>query len=149
MFGLVLGGCNEPNLTFESHLMHDHGDEHGMPSASHSADIHPGAGQIRIDGRVPVGLCPAVRAEMERSPQQLLLHVDIRPPETGKGERCESPHPVAMAEYTATITGLRPGEYVVAVHHEAMSVARDRDDSTRTRTRYSTAEVAEARVRVQ
>lgn len=149
MLALLLGGCGEPRLSFESHLMHDHGDEHGMPSLRHSVDIKPGDGEIRIAGRVPVGLCPAVRGEVERSARRLLLHVDIRPPNRSRGERCESPHPVAMAEYTATITGLRPAEYVVVVHHEALSITRDRYDTTRTRTRYSTAEVAQTTVRVR
>lgn len=145
----VLGACGQPDLVFESHLMHDHGDEHGMPSMSHSADIQPGQGEIRVSGKVPVGLCPAVRGEVELEGQRLSLHVDTRPPEERKGERCESPHPVAMAEYTATIAGLRAGEYRVVVHHDAMSVTRHRYDSTRTRTRYSKAEVAEVMVRVR
>lgn len=144
----VLGACGEPDLIFESHLMHDHGDEHGMPSMRHSADIQPGQGEIRVSGKVPVGLCPAVRGEVKLERQQMSLHVDTRPPEERKGERCESPHPVAMAEYTATITGLRAGEYRVVVHHDAMSVTRNRYDSTRTRTRYSKTEVAEVMVRV-
>ena len=148
-FSFVLGACGEPDLVFESHLMHDHGDEHGMPSMSHSADIQPGKGEIRVSGKVPVGLCPAVRGEVELEVQRLSLHVDTRPPEERKGERCESPHPVAMAEYTATITGLRAGEYRVVVHHDAMSVTRNRYDSTKTRTRYSKAEVAEVVVRVR
>jgi hypothetical protein len=46
--------------------------------------------------------------------------------------------------------GLCPaGEYRVVVHHDAMSVTRNRYDSTRTRRRYSKAEVAEVRVRVR
>ena len=145
----VLGACEKPDLAFESHLMHDHGDEHGMPSMSHSADIQPGLGEIRVSGKVPVGLCPAVRGEMELEGQRLSLHVDTRPPEERRGERCESPHPVAMAEYTATITGLRAGEYRVVVHHDAISVTQNRYDSTRTRTRYSKAEVAEVMVQVR
>ena len=148
-FAFVLGACGEPDLAFESHLMHDHGDDHGMPSPRHSADIQPGQGEILVSGKIPVGLCPAVRGEVELEGQRLSLHVDIRPPEERKGERCESPHPVAMAEYTATITGLRAGEYRVVVHHDAMSVTRNRYDSTRTRRRYSKAEVAELMVRVR
>ena len=129
--------------------MHDHGDEHGMPSMRHSADVRAGEGEIRVSGRVPVGLCPAVRGEMEPEGQRLSLHVDTRPPEESKGERCDSPHPVAMAEYTATIEGLRRGEYRVVVHHNAMSVARNPYDSTRTRLRYSKTEVAEVLVQVR
>lgn len=80
--------------------MHDHGDDHGMPSPRHSADIQAGQGEILVSGKIPVGLCPA-------------------------------------------------GEYRVVVHHDAMSVTRNRYDSNRTRRRYSKAEVAEVRVRVR
>jgi hypothetical protein len=149
VLALSLGACGEPDLVFESHLMHDHGDEHGMPTMAHSADIQAGEGEVRISGKVPVGLCPAVQGEVELEGKRLSLHVDTRPPQESKGERCESPHPVAMAEYTATITGLRAGEYVMVVHHDAMSLTRNRYDSTRTRTRYSKAEVAEITVRVR
>ncbi|HST62141.1 MAG TPA: hypothetical protein VLK84_25790 [Longimicrobium sp.] len=148
-FAFVLGACGKPDVVFESHLMHDHGDEHGMPSMSHSADIQPGQGEIRVSGKVPVGLCPAVRGEVELEERQLSLHVDTRRPEERKGERCESPHPVAMAEYTATVAGLPAGEYRVVVHHDAMSVTQDRNDSKRRRTRYSKAEVADVMVQVR
>ena len=96
-----------------------------------------------------MGLCPGVRGEVEFEGQRLTLHVDTRPPEERRGESCESPHPVAMAEYTATIKGLRAGAYRVVVHHDAMSMTRNRYDSTRTRRRYSKAEVAEVMVRVR
>lgn len=145
----LLAGCGQPDLVFESHLMHDHGDEHGMPSMTHSADVQPGEGEVRVAGRIPVGLCPAVVGEVELEGQRLSLHVDTRPPVASRGERCDSPHPVAMAEYTATIQGLRPGEYMLVVHHDAISVSRNRYDSTRTRTRYSKVEVTEMSVRVR
>jgi hypothetical protein len=146
---LLLAACGQPDLVFESHLMHDHGDEHGMPTMTHSADVQAGEGELRIAGRIPVGLCPAVVGEVELEGQRLSLHVDTRPPVASRGERCDSPHPVAMAEYTATIQGLEPGAYMLVVHHDAMSVSRNRYDSTRTRTRYSKVEVTEMSVRVR
>jgi hypothetical protein len=146
---LLLAACGQPDLVFESHLMHDHGDEHGMPTMQHSADVQAGEGELRIAGRIPVGLCPAVVGKVELEGQRLSLHVDTRPPVASRGERCDSPHPVAMAEYTATIQGLRPGEYMLVVHHDAMSVTRYRYDPTRTRARYSKAEVVEMSVRVR
>ena len=148
---LALAACvaDGPALSFESHLMHDHGDLHGVPSTRHDAEARSGAGEVTVTGRVPVGLCPAVHGEVRLEDRVLSLHVTTRPPNAGTQERCESPHPVAMAEYTARITGVLPGQYHLVVHHEAISPGVDRFDSTRTLTRYSNTEALKTPVLVR